>query len=582
MQSPGTPAERWIGLALGVACVGLGIVLVERPFTSLGAVVALVAAGLAVAGLSEIVSAARAPRPRLRFAAGLGWLAAAALTLIWKGITIHALAVVVGASLIAGGVTRCSDAVRGRSPDRVASALVGLSSLIFGLLALTWPDITLLVLGWLAGPAIALFGLGQIVSAARPWRGVAAGSGGRALPRWLRLAGAGVVLLLALAVGAASVAFHRASPSPDAFYTPPHVVPRSPGVLLRSERFTRGIPAGARAWRILYTTTRDAGQPAVASALVVAATRPPGGRRPIIAWAHGTTGVATPCAPSLLASRFSPDVIPGLNEIIKRGWVLVATDYIGLGTAGPHPYLIGQGEARSVLDAVRAARRIPSLQATPVTVVWGHSQGGHAALWAGMLAPTYAPGDNVVGVAAIAPASDLPALVAEVKDTLEGRVIGSYIVSAFSDIYPDVSFDRYVRPAARVLVRHMARRCLDIPEAIPSVLKAMFSREPIYAADPLTGALGERLRQNTPTGRITAPVLIAQGLNDPLVTPRVQNEFVRQRCAAHQDLEYRTYPGRDHLSILSPGSPFVRDLLAWTEARLEGRKPPAGCTTTSG
>lgn len=71
--------------------------------------------------------------------------------------------------------------------------------------------------------------------------------------------------------------------------------------------------------------------------------------------------------------------------------MIVATDYVGLGTAGPHPYLIGQGEARSLLDSVRAARQMPGLSLEPETVIWGHSQGGHAALWAGTLAPTYAP-----------------------------------------------------------------------------------------------------------------------------------------------------------------------------------------------
>jgi pimeloyl-ACP methyl ester carboxylesterase len=86
--------------------------------------------------------------------------------------------------------------------------------------------------------------------------------------------------------------------------------------------------------------------------------------------------------------------------------VIVATDYVGLGTAGPHPYLIGQGEARSVLDSVRAARQMPQLSLQPATVVWGHSQGGHAALWAGALAPSYAPDVHVLAVAALAPASD--------------------------------------------------------------------------------------------------------------------------------------------------------------------------------
>ena len=45
------------------------------------------------------------------------------------------------------------------------------------------------------------------------------------------------------------------------------------------------------------------------------------------------------------------------------------------------------------------------------TVVWGHSQGGHAALWTGQLAPTSAPELDIAGVAALAPASNLPGLI---------------------------------------------------------------------------------------------------------------------------------------------------------------------------
>jgi hypothetical protein len=105
-------------------------------------------------------------------------------------------------------------------------------------------------------------------------------------------------------------------------------------VLLRSEPFTRGIPADWRAWRILYTTTRDEDVPAVASGVVIVSKHLPAGLRPVIAWAHGTTGVASACAPSLLPSRWDTDVIPGLDRVIARGWIFVATDYVGLGTRG--------------------------------------------------------------------------------------------------------------------------------------------------------------------------------------------------------------------------------------------------------
>jgi pimeloyl-ACP methyl ester carboxylesterase len=298
----------------------------------------------------------------------------------------------------------------------------------------------------------------------------------------------------------------------------------------------------------------------------------------VIAWAHGTTGVASRCAASLLPSRWNADVIPGVDQALARGWVIVATDYVGLGTPGPHPYLIGQGEARSLLDSVRAARLMSQLSLQPRTVIWGHSQGGHAALWAAMLGPTYAPDVHIAGVAALAPASDLKPLVEEVRNTLEGRVLGGYILTAYSDTYPDVSFDHYVRPAAQVIVHQTASRCLDIPEAVPSVITAALSRQPIYAVDPVTGALGRRLAENTPSGPITMPLLIAQGLDDPLVLPSVQRSFVNRLCHSGQSVEYRTYRRRDHLSLLWPGSRLVPYLMAWTQARFAARPEEGGCS----
>jgi uncharacterized membrane protein HdeD (DUF308 family)/acetyl esterase/lipase len=571
--------RQWARLVLGGACAVLGAVLTLRPFTSLAVLVLLVGGAFLATGVSELVEARDAATPAVAVAAGLGWIAAGVVVVVWAGSTIHALAIVAGISMILGGVTKVTGAIRGRVEDRVIGVLTGMASVILGLLALSWPDKTVLVLGLLVGPSMLIFGWGQLYVVWLAHLGRRPAVRRRRRPRWLQASGAVAAVMLVLVLAGVSVAIHRSVATPDAFYKPPSTVPNRPGVLMRFERFTRGIPRQWRAWRILYTTTRDENIPAVASGLVIASDHPPAGPRPVIAWAHATTGVASPCAPTLLPSRWNADLIPGIDQVLRRGWVIVATDYVGLGTPGPHPYLIGQGEARSVLDAVRAARQMPRLSLRDETVVWGHSQGGHAALWAGILAPTYAPDVNVVGVAALTPASDLTALVEKVKNTpLEGRILGSYILTAYSEIYPDVSFDHYVRPAARVLVREAAKRCLDIPEAIPSGLSAMVSRQPIYAADPMSGALGRRLAENTPVGAIKSPLLIAQGLNDPLVLPSVQRAYVNRLCHSGQSVEYRTYRGRDHLSLLWPGSPLVPYLLAWTQARFAGRPGERGCS----
>jgi uncharacterized membrane protein HdeD (DUF308 family)/alpha-beta hydrolase superfamily lysophospholipase len=563
---------------LGVVCAIVGVVLTLRPFDSLEALVLLVAGAFLATGVSELVAARNARRPGLAGAVGLGWIAAGVVVVAWGGDTIHALAIVTGISMVLGGVTRVAGAIRDGVDDRVITGLTGAASLIFGVLALSWPDITVLILGLLVGPSMVIFGLGQLLAAGRVRAGRQSTARRRRRPRWLRASGAIAAVVLALALLAFSAVIHRSVSSPDAFYKAPSTIPARPGVLLRSERYTRGIPKKWRAWRILYTTTRDENLPAVASGVVIAADDLPPGPRPVIAWAHGTTGVASKCAPSLLPSRWNADVIPGVNQVLARGWVIVATDYVGLGTSGPHPYLIGQGEARSVLDSVRAARQMPQLSLQRTTVIWGHSQGGHAALWAGTLAPTYARDLNVVGVAALAPASDLPALVDKVRSTLEGRILGAYILSAYSDIYPDVSFDHYVRPAARVIVPEAADRCLDIPEAVPSVVTAVLSRQPIYAVTPLGGALGRRLAENTPTASIKVPLLIAQGLDDHLVLPRMQRSYVNRLCHSGQSVEYRIYRGRDHLSLLWPGSRMVSYLLSWTQARFAKRPLRSECS----
>jgi pimeloyl-ACP methyl ester carboxylesterase len=355
------------------------------------------------------------------------------------------------------------------------------------------------------------------------------------------------------------------APAPDQFYQTPSTVPREPGALLRVEPFKRNIPKGARASKILYTTTRSDGSAAVASAIVLVPLAGHAGPRPLIAWLHGTTGVIPGCAPSLLRQPYVD--IPPLDRALARGWAVVATDYVGLGTEGPHPFLIGEGEARSALDSIRAVRQMADVQASGSVVVWGASQGGNAALWAGVLAPAYAPDLNLRGIVGIAPATDLPSLVKADENTLAGRIISTFILRAYSEEYPDVRLEDYVAPEIQARARSMAGRCLAIPQVLPSALQSWLIGKPIFSADPREGALGRRLDQNVPRGHIDVPVLIAQGENDDLVLPPIQDRYVEERRRAGQSLDYRKYAGRNHISVVMDDSPFNADLIEWTRAR---------------
>jgi alpha-beta hydrolase superfamily lysophospholipase len=382
--------------------------------------------------------------------------------------------------------------------------------------------------------------------------------------------------LFAAMLALVAVVWWLARPTaPDAFYVPPAEQPAGPGALLRQQAFVRGVPADAQAWRILYTTTRSDGSAAVASAIVMASREARSEQRPVIAWTHGTTGVVPGCAPSLLEDPFAN--VPALQQLIDNGWVYVATDYVGLGTVGPHPYLIGEGEARSALDSIRALRQMEGIRVGDDTVVWGHSQGGHAALWTGIVAPNYAPDVKIRGVAAIAPASDLPSLINAIQATPVGRIMSAFVLRSYAAAYPDVEFDEYVPGWKRWLANDISGRCLAGREALFSVGEALLAGGSIFDSAPTSGPFGERLAENTPSGPLRQPLLIAQGLADDLVRPDVQSRFVRERCDAGEGLEYRTYAGRDHLSVVAPDSPLTSDLVQWTRDRLDKIPMSANC-----
>jgi hypothetical protein len=364
----------------------------------------------------------------------------------------------------------------------------------------------------------------------------------------------------------------------DGFYTPPAVVPPVPGVLVRSEKLTnRVLPAGSQAWRIMYTTTLPDGSPATAVGLVLAPLRPPPGPRPVIMWEHGTAGIEQKCMPSLVTTPFRG--VPALDAVVHNGWVLVATDYVP-NNDGVHPYLIGDGESRSAVDAVRAARQMPELMLDARTVAWGHSQGGHAALAAGIFGPGYAPDVALSGIAALAPATDIARIMAMHGGDAAAARLGAFLAVAYSQYYPDVQFDNVVPTDRRAIARQLAELCQFDAKNVPAIqdLIRRLNGRPVF--DPAVGAIGARLAENAPTRAIGAPVVVIQGLGDQTVFPSVTDAFVDEQCAAGQALDYWLVRGRDHGGIVSSDSPIVGPLIAWTQDRLAGT-PVSGCRRTT-
>lgn len=253
----------------------------------------------------------------------------------------------------------------------------------------------------------------------------------------------GVLLAAALTVVAAFVLVAETRLAGDAveqrnlaaFYEQPAgALAGAPGTIVRSEELA-GVPFDARAWRIMYRTTDVHGDTVVSTGIVVTPLGPaPARGRTVVSWGHPTTGSAEGCAPSRGLDPFV--LIEGLRVMLDRGYTVVATDYVGMGTDGPDSYLVGDTGAHALLDAVRAAQQLQGADASDRAILWGHSQGGQAVLFAAEDAGRYAPELTIEAVAVAAPAADLTALLSDHLDDISGVTIGSYAFAAFAGSTP--------------------------------------------------------------------------------------------------------------------------------------------------
>ena len=355
----------------------------------------------------------------------------------------------------------------------------------------------------------------------------------------------------------------------DAFYAQPAgAADGAPGALIKSEPLD-GVPLASRGWRIMYRSTDVHGDPVVVTGVVVVPLAPADGPRTVVSWGHPTTGSAPSCAPS---SGFDPTIdIEGLHSLLARGYAVVATDYAGMGTAGPDSYLIGATEGNNVLDAVRAARAIPAAQAGTDVILWGHSQGGQAVLFAAERAGRYAPELTIRAVAAAAPAADLSALLSAHLDDISGVTIGSYAFSAFAQVYastPGVTLPSILTPEAIAILPRMNALCLltHLGElhAIGEPVVGRFVVSDPTTTQPWAGLLQQNSAGSAP---FAAPLLIAQGGSDQLVVPGDTAAFAEHERAQGMDVTYVPIPLADHATVAYLAVP---ELLSWLDAHAGG------------
>ncbi len=351
--------------------------------------------------------------------------------------------------------------------------------------------------------------------------------------------------------------------------------PMSRGVLISSTPLD-GAPTGASAFRIRYRSQAvGGGRNEVTGVVIVPDSAAPRGGRDVVAWAHGTSGVAESCAPSQSKELFRS--IAGLNAMLSAGYAVVATDYAGLGTPGPHPYLAGDGSAYSVLDSIRAAREFGRGSIGRRYVVWGESQGGHAALWTAQYAARYAPELQLAGAAAAAPPTDLKENLTGGTNPLIKALLTAYTSVSWSQTYR-IPLSTILKPVGQNLATRLARNCVSTdPVALRTKIGLFrFSRSLANVDISTSPRWAEQLRRNSvkPSG-FTAPVFIAQGSADLIVAPNVTLNFAQSLCRSRAvPVRYLAIAGGDHFSI---GKRSADATVRWIAGRFAGLAAPDDC-----
>jgi predicted esterase len=361
------------------------------------------------------------------------------------------------------------------------------------------------------------------------------------------------------------------------FYKPPKSIPGRHGTLIWARKAPSGpVPlADAKYTKlVLYSSrTPQGAKDAISGSVSVPRGKPPKGGWPMITWAHGTTGVADICAPS--RDGLDPTAITGetyingdLNEWLRAGYAVLRTDYEGLGTPGKHPYLIGTSEGRSVVDIVAAARQLdPTISKR--YLISGHSQGGHAALFAAGLASSWQPKLKLRGTVAFAPAShilDQAALLPALTSPSGLTALATLILDGASTQSSAINVNALLSDEALQFYPLLQSQCLgrlgqsdELGGIPPSHLQR--SGADLSALNPVLAAMN-------PAVKTSAPILIPQGESDTTVFPIFTSQLKDELVGLGDQVTYRTYPGIDHVGVVTAGE---ADALAFFQQMLPAR-----------
>ncbi|MEL4073330.1 alpha/beta fold hydrolase [Ochrobactrum sp. GPK 3] len=335
----------------------------------------------------------------------------------------------------------------------------------------------------------------------------------------------------------------------------------TPGTIIRSELLKTDNKA--LSWRVLYVSQRWNGEHVPASGLVATPRlNNENHPNPVVVWAHGTTGAARGCAPSLAENPirdFTPRGsgeaknlpigigIPFLNDWLDKGYAVVAPDYAGLGSDAVHHYLVGEDEARDIYNLVRAAQSLPQAKISKRIALFGQSQGGHAVLFAGEIAKDYAPDLQIQSIVALAPASTLVMSPYETDAFFAAKTPIPYLIGqSYIDAYK-IEDDLFSEQGHKWLDAARKMCVVELYLKIANSSKAGLA-EPVMLSKAWVDALS---RNNAGLHKSVAPVLILHGLKDNVVPPKATISYHSRALQAGTDLTVRWIEDAGHNDLFN-------------------------------
>ena len=388
------------------------------------------------------------------------------------------------------------------------------------------------------------------------------------------------------------------------------------GQVIKKEEIKTSIP-GARAWLIVYVSSDIADRKTIATGLVVAPTgKAPKEGRPVVAWAHGTTGTAQSCGPSQILNPAVPlneyflvggnswtDYgLPAVSEFIKAGYIVVGTDYQGLGGGGKHQYVVSVTQANDTINSIRAAGDLKETGAGKKAVIYGWSQGGATVLTAASSGAyvsqkgTAFDDIDIVGFVAMAPADIAVLAPMKALTPASAEVMMQSLFKAFSDNVFNFTHmamnlwgtqaafedklkltDVFTDEGAKIIDDVVSKKCMHAAAGTlsftygtgyPSLMKPKVSNAMAWATAMLAGSV--------PDEKPMAPVIIYWGTHDTLVPPVMGALYREQMCQKGANVTRVQLPGEQtHYSTPGASQPFF---VPWIQDRFADRALENGCS----